>query len=205
VVGTDREQAIRETFEARQLDEAARGALEAYGDEILSFLVSRLPAGSDAREVFSMFAEDMWTGLPGFAWRCSLRTWLYVLARNAASRYMLSPQHKPARHLALSQVDAVSVLVDRLRSATHVYQQTAVKDRVRLLREQLDEEDQTLLILRVDRGMSFRDLAIAMGRDENLDDATIAKEAARLRKAFERIKGQLRELADRAGLLPRDE
>lgn len=205
VTTVDRELAIREAFEARQPALAACKALELYGDEILSFLTSRLPAPSDAREVFSNFAEDMWIGLPKFEWRCSVRTWLYTLARNAAARYMVAPHNRGARHLAISKVEDVSVVVDRLRSSTHMYQQTSVKDQFRLLREQLSEADQTLLILRVDRGMSFRDLAIAMSGDVNLDDAAIDKEAARLRKAFERLKVELRELAERAGLLKPDE
>ena len=201
----EREQPIREAFEGKQPALAARRALELYGEEIMSFLASRLPTPSDAREVFSIFAEDMWTGLTNFEWRCSVRTWLYTLARNAAARYMVAPHNRGARHLAISKVEDVSVVVDRLRSTTHVYQQTSVKDQFRLLREQLDEADQTLLILRVDRGMSFRDLAITMSGDANLDDAAIDKEAARLRKAFERLKLELRELADRAGLLKREE
>jgi RNA polymerase sigma-70 factor (ECF subfamily) len=59
-----------------------------------------------------------------------------------------------------------------------------------------------LLILRVDRGMDWRDLAAAMG-DENapLEGADLDREAARLRKRFERIKDRLRELAREAGLL----
>lgn len=199
------EQRIREAFDARQLASAAQGALEAYGPEILSFLASRLPSSSDASEVFSMFAEDLWTGLPNFEWRCSIRTWLYALARNAAARYMVAPQRDRARNLAVSRVESVSALVERVRSTTDVYQRTAVKDRFRELRKQLEPDDQMLLILRVDRGLSFRDLAIAMRGDVNLDDATLASETVRLRKAFERVKTELRTLAQRAGLLTRDD
>jgi len=192
---------MREACRAKQLDVAARVALEAYGDEVLSFLSARLPSQSDAREVFSMFAEDLWSGLPQFEWRCSARTWLYALARNAAARYLTTPAHRAARNLPLSELHSVSMLVERLRSATHVYQQTDTKDRFRQLRAQLSGEEQTLLILRVDRGMSFRDLAVAMSGDANLDDDAVRKEAARLRKTFERVKLELRELAEREGLL----
>jgi RNA polymerase sigma-70 factor (ECF subfamily) len=200
---TDQEQAIRAAFEVQQLALAARIAFQSYGDEILSFLMTRLRNPSDAHEVFSMFAEDLWTGLGGFGWRCSVRTWLYTLARNATSRYLLSPHKKGERNLSLAQLESRSAVEERLRSATGVYQQTAIKDRFRLLREQLAEDDQTLLILRVDRGMSFRDLSLAMSGDAELDEPTLAREAARHRKAFERVKTELRELAEREGLLPR--
>jgi len=116
-----------------------------------------------------------------------------------------SPHRIGARNLSLSQLDGVSAVVQRLRSATDACQRTEVKDRFRLLREQLDDEDQTLLILHVDRGLSFRDLAIAMSGDTSLDAPAIDREAARLRKAFERLKGELRRLAKRDGLLPRED
>jgi RNA polymerase sigma-70 factor (ECF subfamily) len=201
----DREPVIRAAFDAGQMDTAARVALETYGDEIASFLHARLRSSSDAGEVFSMFAEDLWTGLASFEWRCSVRTWFYTLARNAASRYAASPHARAGRQLPLSQSDSVSAVVARLRTATNVYQRTTVKDRFKLLREQLDPEDQTLLILRVDRGLSFRDLAIAMSGDLSLDEEARTKEAARLRKAFERIKLLLREMAEREGLLSRND
>jgi RNA polymerase sigma-70 factor, ECF subfamily len=200
---SDPEARIRKAFEAGQLDLAATVALEAYGEELLSFLCARLRSTSDAREVFSIFVEDLWTGLPAFRWQCRARTWAYTLARNAAARYVASPQRDAARHVDLSNVASLSAVVDRLRSATDAYRQTTVKDRFRLLREQLDDDDQMLLILRVDRDMAWRDLAIAMNGDTELDDDTVARETVRLRKAFERVKRTLREMAEREGLLAR--
>jgi RNA polymerase sigma-70 factor, ECF subfamily len=201
----DREQQIREDFTAGRLDAATSVTLETYGAEILSFLHARLRSEGDAREAFSMFAEDLWIGLPKFAWRCSMRTWAYMLARNAAASYASAPQRRAARNINLSAPGHVSQLVDQVRSATQIYQQTAVKDRVRALREQLDPEDQMLLVLRVDRGLAWRDLAIAMTGDAELDDHAIDRESSRLRKAFERVKAELKRMAERDGLLKRAE
>lgn len=198
---TDLEQQIRAHFDAGRLEAAATATLEGYGDEILSFLVARLRSASDAQEAFSMFAENLWTGLPGFGWRCSMRTWAYLIARNASTRIATQPQRRWARNLELSKVAGFVELIDRVRTATNAFQQTAVKDRFRALREQLDDEDQMLLVLRVDREMSWRDLAITIAGDEHMDDEAVTREAARLRKAFERVKRQLRELAERDGLL----
>ena len=105
----------------------------------------------------------------------------------------------------MSRAGRLSELVERVRSATQIHQRTEVKDRVRALREQLDPDDQMLLILRVDRGMAWRDLAIAMAGDADLDDTAIDREAARLRKAFERVKTELKAMAEKEGLLKRDD
>jgi RNA polymerase sigma-70 factor (ECF subfamily) len=197
----DPEERIRAEFMAGRLEAAATATLEAYGSELLSFLASRLRARSDAHEAFSMFAEDLWLGLPKFGWRCSIRTWSYTLARNAASRYASAPQQRHERNVPLSCSEALSALIERARSSTKIYQRTEIKDRFRTLREQLDPEDQTLLVLRVDRGMAWRDLAITMLGDADVDDGAIEREAARLRKTFERVKAELKRLAEREGLL----
>jgi RNA polymerase sigma-70 factor (ECF subfamily) len=198
------EKQIREAFNEGNLEAAATATLELYGDEVFSFLLVRLRAVGDAQEAFSMFAEDLWVGLPKFAWRSSMRTWAYMVARNAATRYASAPQRRAARNLSLSTPGRVSQLVERMRSATQIHQQTAVKDRVRALRERLDPEDQMLLVLRVDRGLEWRDLAIAMTGDADLDDTALEREAARLRKAFERVKAELKQMAKQEGLLKRD-
>jgi RNA polymerase sigma-70 factor (ECF subfamily) len=202
---TDHEQTIRAAFEAGQLETAASATLTAYGDEILSFIGSRLQNSGDAQEAFSMFAEDLWVGLPKFAWRCSMRTWAYTLARNAAVRCATAPAHRAARNLQLTRPSRLSELVERMRSATQIHLQTEFKDRMRTLREELDPEDRTLLTLRVDRGMAWRDLALAMAGDVDLDDRAIERESSRLRKAFERVKAELKRKAQREGLLQPDD
>jgi RNA polymerase sigma-70 factor (ECF subfamily) len=75
------------------------------------------------------------------------------------------------------------------------------------VREQLEPDDQMLLILRVDRQLEWRDLALVMSTRDHcptarLDDAALDREAARLRKRFERVKAELKDLAQEAGLLP---
>ena len=69
-----------------------------------------------------------------------------------------------------------------------------LKDVYADIRSSLDEEDQTLLVLRVDRELAWRDIAIVLlGEEAPADDVT--RKAASLRKQFERVKVQLRELA----------
>jgi RNA polymerase sigma-70 factor, ECF subfamily len=198
----DNEQSIREACSGQRWEAAAVAALDAYGSEIVGFLTFKLKSVTEAHEVFSMFSEDLWIGLPQFSWRCSMRTWLYTLARNAAARHRGAAHRRRERGgEEFETTSGVEHAIARVRSATHEYQRTDVKDRFRLLRDELDEEDQMLLVLRVDRNLSWRDLALAMTGDMALEEEALNKEAARLRKAFERVKGELRRLAQREGLL----
>jgi RNA polymerase sigma-70 factor (ECF subfamily) len=129
---------------------------------------------------------------------------MYTLARNAASRYVTNPHNRPERNLSVSAHTSVSALIHQARSPTQAHQRTETKDRVRALRQQLSIEDQTLLLLHVDRGLSWRDLAIVMHEDgEQLEGEALTREASRLRKRFERLKSELRELAVAEGLIER--
>jgi RNA polymerase sigma-70 factor, ECF subfamily len=202
---TNPEHAIREAFDSGSMERAASALLSAYGHQILSFITSRLRSQSDAQEVFSTFAEDLWVGLPGFSWRCSARTWSYTLARNAVVRFVTAPQQRRDRNVPLSCPGSISGLVARFHSTTPHYQRTDVKAQFRSLREGLDPEDQMLLVLRVDRNLPWRDLALAMSGDTELDEPAVARESARLRKAFERIKRELKRQAQEAGLLPQND
>lgn len=200
---SSREQAIHEIFDRGDIEAAATASLQLYRQEIFSFLHSRLRSASDAEEVFSMFGEDLIVGIPKFQWRCSLRSWCYTLAHHAATRYATAPQRHPARNLRLSSPGVATDLVDEKRSVTHAYQRTEVKDQFRELRKRLDDEGQLLLALHVDRGMSFREVAITLLGDADSDDAVLAREEARLRKAYSRLRSEFRRLAESEGLIPR--
>jgi DNA-directed RNA polymerase specialized sigma24 family protein len=199
---TEIENAIRAALEAQDYQRAATRALEAYGHEILTFLFARLRAVTDGQEAFSMFVEDYWKSLPSFAGRCSMRVWMYTLARNAGIRHSGAAHRRRELDLTPALRDSLSALIDRVRSETQVHLRTNVKDKLRTFREQLDPDEQLLLTLHVDRALPFRDVALIMRTDgERLEPQALEREAVRLRKRFERIKAALREHARREGLI----
>jgi RNA polymerase sigma-70 factor (ECF subfamily) len=203
-MGEDRsevESAIRARWDAKDYGKAATLVLESYGAEILGFLAARLRSQSDAAEVFSMFTEDLWNGLPNFQWRCSMRGFCYTIARNAGNRYRVAPANRGDRNVGLSKASHLSKVVDQVRDRTVAYMRTEVKSKMRQLREQLPEDDQTLLILRVDRNLPWRELAIVMSDGADLSDAELDKVSARMRKRFQLAKDRLKELARAEGLI----
>jgi RNA polymerase sigma-70 factor, ECF subfamily len=196
------EQPIRDAHARGDYERGTTLALETYGREILGFLISRL-GESGGHDVLSDFMEDFWRGFPAFAWRSSLRTWAYTLAHHAVARYVRSPHHGRARAATSS---AVSEVVERVRTETAAHLKTEIKDRFRELRSQLPEDDQTLLILRVDRNLPWRELALVMAEPKAaLSEAELDSESAKLRTRFKRAKERLRQLAEAEGLLPRDD
>jgi RNA polymerase sigma-70 factor, ECF subfamily len=191
------EAAIRAAHAAGNLEEAVRLGLECYQVEVYSFLCARLRSEADAHDVFAQVGEDLWKGIASFAWRSSFRTWLYTLARNAAVRFERTPANQARRHARVSDV-AEPAAVDRSR--TRPYLRTDIKDRFAALRAALDPDDQTLLILRVDRDLSWEEVARIL-HDGDPDDAELKRLAANLRQRFRQLKQRIQEQARAQGLL----
>jgi RNA polymerase sigma-70 factor (ECF subfamily) len=190
-----REREIQVLCEAGAYPEATTAALRMYGIELLGFLRALAHNHDLAAEAFAELGEDVWKGLPKFRWEASLRSWLYQLARNALAQLRRDPRRRLDRNLPLSIAPEMAAVV---RTVTLEIQRTEVKDEFRLLREQLDPEEHEILLLRLDRGLAWKDIARIMGGDDQLD-----ARAAVLRKRFERAKERLKKLAIAHGLLGR--
>lgn len=191
-MGADLEDAIRAHHDAGRYAEALTVALEGYGREVMGFLMIRLRRDETlASEAFSQLGEDLWKGIEGFGWRSSFRTWMYVLARNAASRQGRDRHRRDG--VALSEV---SEQVARVRTQTLTFLRTEAKDRFAELRAELSPEEQQLLVLRVKRGLSWNEIATILDEEVAMEDeAAIMRAAARYRQRFKSVKDRLRKRA----------
>jgi RNA polymerase sigma-70 factor, ECF subfamily len=194
----DLEAKLSALLREHSFDRAATLALEEYGAELYGFLVSFVGSEPDAAEVFAQVSEDLWKGLPAFTSRCTVRTWLYVLARHAAVRFGRSPWNHRGRRTGDERLDD---FIGGARSRTQPWLRTDVKDRFRALRESLDPDDRALLILRVDRALSWQDIARVTLGDEAVDEVGQQREVARLTKRFQLLKEEIRRRAQEAGLI----
>lgn len=168
---------IRERFDAGDLRAAATLTIDAYGGEICSYLAAVLRDDDLARDVFADAAVELWKDLPKFRWQSTLRTWFYAVARHRMYARLEQRKRRPAS--PLSQAPEIAAQV---RTTTAAWRRTDVKEEVARARASLTPDEQSLLILRVDRQMSWREVAAVL--DESSEPA--------LRKRFERIKEKLR-------------
>jgi RNA polymerase sigma-70 factor (ECF subfamily) len=197
------EQQIRTRCHVGDKKGAATLLLEGYGAELLRFLMSRLRDDDSAREVFSRFTEDLWRGLDGFRWRCPARVWCYTLARHAASHYIREGRRGRKRALPLSRAGPLSEIEQKVRTETLTLARTEAKTRMARLRERLPVDDQTLLILRITRKLTWKEIAQVMLHEGEVgEDSVLEKDAVRLRKRYQSAKEKLQEMATEEGLLP---
>lgn len=194
------EESIRSAAGEGRLEQAISEGVRFYGPEILGFLLAILRDEELAREVYSDWTEDVCRGLAGFRWQSTFRTWAYMLARHAWHRALARAEG--AGTVPLSEAPEIAERVVHERTPTLPYLRTDLKKKVARLREDLAAEDQALLILRVDRGLAWMEIAeVMLGPGGGRRGRALETEAAALRKRFERVKERLRDLARRENVL----
>jgi RNA polymerase sigma-70 factor (ECF subfamily) len=188
----DTEQSARAALANGAVALAAEQLLVGYGPELHGFLRATMRDDDAAGDVFGMFSEDLLRGLGKFRGEASLRTWCYALLRHAAARWRRDPLRRRGRRE--HETSAIGKLAHHVRTQTSVWRRTELKDRVRALRETLSVDEQELLILRLDRGMDWDDVARALlDEDEACDADALRRKSAAARKRFERVKDKLRD------------
>jgi RNA polymerase sigma-70 factor (ECF subfamily) len=182
------EEQVRSLLSTGETGVATTLVLRELGPELLGFL-SGVLGDTDADEVFSTLSERLWRSLKGFEGRCSIRTWTYVLARHELGRFRKGTRRHAAGRIPISALQDVLVAA---RTRTRSTLATGNRRRLTALRDELPVEDRTLLILRVDRNLTWEEIALAFAENpETSSEEDKKREAARLRKRFQLIKQRL--------------
>jgi RNA polymerase sigma-70 factor (ECF subfamily) len=183
----DLEARIGARLDAGDLEGAITVALRGYGPQLLGYVYATVRDDAIAGDIFAMACEDMWKGIAAFRRESSFRTWAYQVTWHAASRFLRDPFRHRAQLLATGQA---SELAAEVRSTTALHLKTSSKDALDEIRAELSPEERTLLILRVDRDLSWPEIACVVDEPE-----------ATLRKRFQRLTERLRERVRERGLL----
>jgi RNA polymerase sigma-70 factor (ECF subfamily) len=174
---------VRALLEAGDSAGAAAEIVRELGPELLGYLHAVAPSADQAEEVFSAYCERLVRGLADFRGESSIRTWSYRVTRN-----LLIDGHRARARARVDQARTgeLAQIAERVRSRTATFLRTETKDRLAEVRAGLPEQDRTLLVLRVDRQLPWKQVAAIML--DSPDAAAVAK----LRKRFERLIARLR-------------
>ena len=163
--GTPPEIAIPELLAAGDLTGAVTLAIRTYGPEVYGYLRALHRDAGEADEVFSLFTEALWRSLHGREIRCSPRTWAYAVARRTSLAYRRAERRRAARFAPWPEDTGLSAIAAAVRTETALHLQTAKRSWFAELRASLPEEDQTLLMLRVDRGLAWNELVEVLAEE----------------------------------------
>ncbi len=164
----------------------AERLLRELGDQVFGYLCALLKSEQLADDAWSQFSEEVFRGAPGIRDVEHERAWAFTVARHAALK-----QLRTARDAEVP----LEVRSDDPRLASPhsapLFQPT-VENALTRARAQLDPDDQTLLILRLERDLSWDEVAEVLSGGP-LSGAEKTRAAAALRKRFERLKQTLRD------------
>src|SRR5438128_3271732 len=143
-------------LERGAVDEAASLAIRRLGPSILGWLRAVVRDRDDADDAFARFAENLWTSLAAFRRECSFKTWAHRLAWQAALRVLEDPYRRRREQLPTTEATRIAAEV---RSRSSLERDAADEERVERLRRALQPDEQTMIILRFDRGLSWTEVA----------------------------------------------
>jgi RNA polymerase sigma-70 factor (ECF subfamily) len=142
------------------------GGQEALYEQISADFGAPLARLARAHEADVSLQQDLlqeihiavWRSLPAFGGRCSLRTWVYRVAHNAAATYVLR-QKRVARNLvSLDDIDVAS----EAPAADAVLDEARMLERIRSLVLRLKPIDREIFVLYLE-GMSVEEMAEISG------------------------------------------
>lgn len=175
---------VQELVLAGKNRQAAELLLARLSPELRPFLHRLLGNAALADEAHSATCERLWRGLAGFRWECSLRSWSYIIARREASRCRARQARAGIEQTTLSAAEGLPAQ----GAATTGRLSTTRADLLADLRASLSDDDRDLLVLRVERGLSWKEIALAFLEGDAPDAQMMDRMAARLRQRFRSIR-----------------
>jgi RNA polymerase sigma-70 factor, ECF subfamily len=165
--------------------------IQRYAAEMRAFLRSRTASRQSMEDVYAVFTEDVWKGLPQVRSDKHLRSWLYVVARNALSRHVRFKRRWRQRH-TFSGLESLPAEVKQ----SYGTRQGNIAQLTPLLAE-LSPADRELLDQRLVKALPWREIALTSARAAgDTSEAVITRESARLRKRYQLLLLSLRQRAD---------
>jgi RNA polymerase sigma-70 factor, ECF subfamily len=167
--------------------EAAELVVRELGPELLGYLGAVLRNDADAHEAFAELSAQLVSSVERFRGEGTIKAFAYRIAWRVAMR----SRHTPHRRREVHMPTGLESEIGEENVSSAAYRRTDAKTWLEAMRCSLSPEEQSLLVLRVDRGLSWDEIAAAMDLGN----------AVALRKRFERLRERLRQAADRDGLL----
>lgn len=193
---------LKMLHERGQFREAVTLILKRYGHDMYLFSLSIFNNNDDAAaEAYSQACLDLWMGIDKFRWASSMRTWVFKVTHSACCRQYQKLKNDLKKRNKVIAFSAAFRPANQLRTQTRPYFKTEKKCAISALRKELSQYEQTLLFLRIDQCMPWRDIASIMSNIPSTESEILERVIPTYRKRFERIVNRLRKLAEETGLL----
>lgn len=137
-----------------------------YQQKIVSLVTRYVRDPADALDVAQEAFIKAWRALPGFRGESAFYTWLYRIAINAAKNHLASVQRRPLEYHADPAEDLQYEARLRMRdedTPERINMRDELRDLIGRTISELPEELRSAIVLREVEGMSYEEIAAAMG------------------------------------------
>ena len=135
----------------------------------------------DAQEIISNTFLKAFKGINTFNGKSSLKTWLFQIAKNAATDFYKSPKNRH-EDLPLDQNAQVSGCQDILDNTLELEKQ----EKIRELLQKLNEEQREAIAIHIIDGFSIRDTSQVMGKTEGAVKMLLLRAKQNIRQNIEK-------------------
>lgn len=127
-----------------------------YSDGVYSYLLSLCRNPQAAEDILQSTFLQILGGIAGFRGDCTVKTWIFTIARNEYFRYLRkNPSYVPLDETVPAAGDLAQDYADRERMR-RIFQYIV----------DLDEPQRTLMSLRILGGLSFAEISTMLGKSE---------------------------------------
>jgi RNA polymerase sigma-70 factor (ECF subfamily) len=158
--------------------------MSSYGAAVYRFCREMLRDAELGKDVQQQVFIEAFRDLPKFAWRTSLRTWLFGIARNRVLDAVKRRQRRGSVDVreALDEPDAAPPLGERLDD-------TRLKEALVHCFGRLPEPVRAAVVLRYQHGFTFDEISAVTGDKPGTAQARVSKALLALRVCIERTTG----------------
>lgn len=169
--------------------EAADLLLSHLSSEIRSFLHRMLSDVMLVDEAHRATGERLPHEIPRLRNECSPRSWTYIVARRQANRCRIRRTASSGKEKAARPLETGALPMGNASAIETV--STTCRDELEQLRASLSDEDRDLLLLRVEYGFAWKEVACAFLDDDESNADAILREATQLRQRFRAIRSRV--------------
>lgn len=172
------------TRRLRSGDEEAFGEFTAaYEKQIYNYCLRQTRNAEDAEDLTQEVFLRAWRGLPNFAGRCTLRTWLYQIAVNTCVDLARKKARRPVTVPLTVETDGeeqVREIPDTENAPETILSGKMTRESIRKGLEALGEEQRRIVILRDISGLSYQEIADTLGITEGTVKSRLSRARGKL-------------------------
>lgn len=191
---------LRELLAAGEDNAAVSLVIERLGPKLRGFIHAVMLDHGAAEEVWADVTLDIYRGLGSWQRERPILPWCLGVSRNACRRYWRGQRSARRKGQTIPSQGWTFSQPQPVRTPTPIWKTTPARRALDVLRASLTPDERTLLILRVDKQLPWREVTAVM-HPELDGSASLARREAALRKRFERTLTRLRTLARQRGFI----